>query len=433
MRAEVEITGLGQSGEGIGRHEGLVLFVPGAVPGDRCLVVWEPGRKRMARARLLQVTQASPDREAPPCPAFGTCGGCQLQAIGYTRELQEKRRIVEDALQRIGHLDVDVPACIGPGEAYGYRAKVSWPIRRGPAGPLIGLFATQSHDVVEQDDCAVLAPALRSLPGLLRQGMLDFSLSAWDGREGLLRHAVARRARSGEIILTLVATAAEPRLRLLAERVMSALPEMVGVALSLHEGRGNRILGAPARMLAGAGEIEERILGLRFHIGPTSFFQVHPAAAERLFATVLDWAGPGEGTPALDLYTGVGVLALLLARAGYRVQGVEYAEEAVSFARRNAERNGLEAAFAVGDAEEAELPPPEALLTLDPPRGGAPRLAERLAAAGPRRVIYVSCDPATLARDAAVLVAGGYKVGRVQPFDLFPRTAHVETVAEFLR
>ena len=433
MQAEVEITGLGQAGEGVGRHEGLVLFVPGAVPGDRCLVEWEHGRKRMARARLLQVTQPSPDRVAPRCPAFGVCGGCQLQTIGYDRELSEKRRIVEDALRRIGHIDVRVPPTIGSGEAYGYRAKVSWPIRQGREEPRIGLFAQESHSVVEQDSCDVLAPPLRRLPELLRQGMRDLSLTAWDGRSGLLRHAVARRARTGEVILTLVATAPEPRLAQLAERLMAAMPELRGVALSLHDGQGNRVLGGPAQMLAGEGEIEETILGLRFRVGPTSFFQVHPAAAERLFATVLAWAGAGEGREALDLYTGVGVLALLLQRAGYQVRGIEYDEEAVSFARRNAQLNALAASFVPGDAQEADMPAPRALLTLDPPRGGAPRLAERLAADGPERVIYVSCDPATLARDAATLVAGGYSVGRVQPFDLFPRTAHVETVAEFLR
>ena len=263
--------------------------------------------------------------------------------------------------------------------------------------------------------------------------MVDLGLSAWDGAGGLLRHAVARRARGGEIILTLVATAEDRRLGLLAERVMSALPDVVGVALSLHEGWGNRVLGGPASMLAGVGEIEERILGLRFRVGPTSFFQVHPAAAEQLFGTVIDWAGPGDGREALDLYTGVGVLALLLARAGYRVQGVEYDEEAVALAARNAELNGLEARFAVGDAQDAPVPGRDALLTIDPPRGGAQRLAERLAAEGPGRVLYVSCDPATLARDGAILAAGGYRLVRVQPFDLFPRTAHVETVAEFRR
>lgn len=433
MQAEVEITGLGQAGEGVGRHEGLVLFVPGAVPGDRCLVDYDPGRRRMAQARLLRLTQPSPDRETPLCPAFGRCGGCQLQAINYPGELREKRRIVEDALRRIGHIAVEVPPCIGPDAAYGYRAKVSWPIRQGPQGPLIGLFAAQSHEVVEEDGCAVLAPGLARLPGLLRQGMRQLTLSAWDGRAGLLRHAVARRARSGEILLTLIATERDPRLAALAEQVLAEAPEVVGVALSLHGGQGNRVLGGPGELLAGRGEIEERILDLRFRIGPTSFFQVHPTAAERLFATVLDWAGPGAGRPALDLYTGVGVLALLLGRQGYQVEGIEYDGEAVAFARRNAELNGLVASFRTGDAQEADLPEPQALLTLDPPRGGAARLAERLAAQGPERVIYVSCDPATLARDAATLAAGGYRLGRVQPFDLFPRTAHVETVAEFLR
>ena len=432
MQAEVEITGLGQAGEGVGRHEGLVLFVPGAVPGDRCLVAWEPGRRRMAWAELVRLTQPSPDRETPPCPAFGRCGGCQLQAIGYGAELREKRRTVQDALRRIGHLDIAVPACLGQGEAYGYRAKVSWPIRQGPAGPLIGLFAAGSHEVVEEDTCAVLAPALRLLPGVLRSAMRDLAVSAWDGRQGLMRHAVARRARTGEILVTLVATDRDARLRLLAQRLMDEVADVAGVALSLHGGQGNRILGRGAELLAGAGEIEERILGLRFRVGPTSFFQVHPAAAEALFGTVTAWAGDGEGRAALDLYTGVGVLALLLARQGYRVRGVEYDGEAVELARRNAGLNGLSADFTAGDAQEASLAG-QALVTLDPPRGGAPRLAARLAQDGPERVIYVSCDPATLARDAAALVSGGYRLARVQPFDLFPRTAHVETVAEFVR
>ena len=433
MQAEVEVTGLGQAGEGVGRHEGLVLFVPGAVPGDRCLVAWESGRRSMARARLLAVTRPSPDREDPPCPAFGRCGGCQLQAIAYPAELREKRRTVEDALRRIGHLQAEVPPCIAAGAAYGYRAKVSWPIRQQGGGPRIGLFAAQSHDVVEEDSCAVLAPGLRALPAALRDGMRRLEISAWDGREGLVRHAVARRARSGEVLLTLVATARDARLAELAQELLSAVPELVGVALSLHPGDGNRVLGAPGELLAGRGEIEERLLGLRFAIGPTSFFQVHPDAAELLFGTVAAWAGRGEGRPALDLYTGVGVLALALADAGYDVTGVEYDREAVALARRNASRNGLRARFAVGDAQEAALPDRTGLVTLDPPRGGAPRLAQRLAAEGPAQVIYVSCDPATLARDAAHLVQGGYRLDRVQPFDLFPRTAHVETVAEFRR
>ena len=178
MQAEVEITGFGQAGEGVGRHEGLVLFVPGAVPGDRCLVGYEAGRRRMAHAALLQVLRPSPDRAEPPCPAFGRCGGCQLQAVGYQAELRAKTRIVADALLRIGHLAADVRPCIGAVSPYGYRAKVSWPIRAGAAGPSIGLFAAMSHEVVEEDSCLVLAPELRRLPGSLRRAFLRASMAS---------------------------------------------------------------------------------------------------------------------------------------------------------------------------------------------------------------------------------------------------------------
>jgi len=433
VRAEIEIQGLGRDGEGVGRHQGLVLFVPGAVPGDRCVVDYEAGRRRMARARLVELSAPSPERTAPPCPAFGLCGGCQLQALSYRGELAAKRRTVQDALQRIGRLDADVPECVPSPEEYGYRAKVSWPIRAGEGGPRVGLFAAQSHLVVEQDPCAVLAPDLRVLPDLLRRGMAELGLSAWDGRQGLLRHAVARRARSGPILLTLVATARDPRLESLAEALAAEVPGLAGVALSLHGGQGNRVLGRTGEILWGEGLIEETIAGLRFGIGPTSFFQVNPLAAEGLFAKVSAWAGPGDGRPALDLYCGVGVVALLLARSGWRAAGVEYDGEAVDLARRNADLNGLGAAFSAGDAEAAQLPSGDALVALDPPRSGAPHLAVRLAAKGHSRVLYVSCDPATLARDAAALAAGGYRLARVQPFDLFPRTVHVETLAEFRR
>lgn len=432
MQAEVEITGLGRGGEGVGRHEGLVVFVPGAVVGDRCLVSYEQDRRRMAHGRLLEVVRPSEDRVPPVCPAFGACGGCQLQAISYAAELREKRRIVADALGRIGGIDVPVEPCLGK-DPYGYRAKVSWPVRQEDGATRVGLYAPKSHRIVEEDTCAVAEPALRALPSVLRRAMAELGISAYDGRSGTLRHAVARRSRGGEILLTLVATRDEALLRALGGRLMVEVEGLVGVALSLNTSPGNRIFGAgSARMLAGRGELEEDILGLRLLVGPTSFFQVNPGAAELLFATVEAFAGEGSGR-ALDLYTGVGVMALVLARLGYDVFGVEYAEEAVALARRNAERNGLRATFSVGDAQAVPLSRGDALLTLDPPRGGAPELAHRLAAEGPPRIIYVSCDPATLARDAQALAKGGYRPLRVQPIDLFPRTIHVETVVEFAR
>lgn len=433
MQAEIDITGIGRSGEGIGRHEGLVLFVPGALPGDRCVISYAPDRRRMAHAQLLQILRESPDRVAPPCPVFGRCGGCQLQGLSQEAELREKTRAVGDALRRIGHLSADVQPCIGAEDPYGYRAKVSWPVRARDGAPRIGLYAWQSHDVVEEDDCRVAAPSLRPLPAIVREAMKTLGIPAYDGDAGLLRHVVARRAQRGEILVTLVATRDDERLEMLAQAIAQASPDVAGVALNIHASSGNQVFGNVTRLLWGEPEIREEILGLQFWIGPTSFFQVNPKAAARLFQIAAGLAGEGGGREALDLYTGVGVLALLLARQGYRVQGVEYSLEAVALARRNAAQNGLSAAFSAGDAQTAHLPQGDALVALDPPRGGAPELARRLAAEGPARILYVSCDPATLARDAATLAAGGYRLDAVQPVDLFPRTVHVETVAFFHR
>lgn len=433
-RADVDVHDLGVHGEGVARHGGLVLFIPGAVPGDRCRVEWEGGRERMARARLLEVLSPSPERETPPCPAFGVCGGCDLQHLTYSAELRQKTRRVEEALRRIGGLEPELPECLPSPDPFHYRAKISWPVRAVQGATRIGLYARGTHDVVEQDDCAVAAPGLSAIPPLLREVATELGIAPYDERsgQGVLRHVVARRSvATGEILVTLVAAREHLALADLAAALMERLPSVVGVARNRNATRGNAIFAGPTDVLRGRGEITETVLGLSFRIGPTSFFQVNPAGAEVLFSTAIRLLGEAPKS-ALDLYTGTGVLALLLSRAGARVAGVESSAEAISMARRNAELNGLGAEFFTGDAALWPLEGCD-LVSLDPPRQGAQEACLRLAEAAVPRILYVSCDPATLARDAKILTGAGYHLISAQPVDLFPQTAHVETVALFER
>lgn len=435
MRAQVTVQDVGVDGEGVARHEGLVLFIPGAAPGDVCLVEWQEGRGRVAKARLLSVVQPSPQRVKAPCPAFGRCGGCDLQHLSYPGELAVKTRRVRDALLRIGGIDAAVGDCIAAPEPYGYRAKLSWPVRGAEGRLLLGLYQRHTHGVVEEDSCAVAHPLLRALPELVRGLGRELGISAYDekSRNGLLRHVVARRSlATGEILVTLVATREDPLMLGLAKGLMAGGVGVTSVALNVNAAPGNAVFGRETRVLTGPGEILERVLGLSFRIGPTAFFQVNPAGAERLFSTALSMVGDARGR-ALDLYTGTGVFALLLARAGCDVTGVESWPEAITMARRNAIENGLRAEFLVADAAAHPISPELDLVALDPPRSGAEAACTRIAAKGPQSVLYISCDPGTLARDAKILASGGYLVEMVQPVDMFPQTVHVETVALFRR
>jgi len=429
---------LAYGGRGVGRVDGFVVFVPEVAPGDR--VRARPWRIKSgyAEADLAAVDVPSALRAVPPCPHFGPCGGCIWQHVAYEAQTAAKEDIVRDSLAHLGGVrDVEVRPIIAMADPWRYRNKMEFAFH--PDGSL-GLHRRGAFDrVVAIDACLLQSDAANDILRLVREFADGAGLSRYDARDhtGLLRQVVIREARAtGEIMVGVVTTAREvPGLQGLAERLMRAQPRIVGVLHGLNAGPSDGVPLAGLTVLAGRGHLIEQLAGLRFRIGLETFFQTNTAQAERLAETVEEFASLGGGETVYDLYCGVGTFALALARRAARVYGIEVAPSAVEGARENAVLNAIpNVEFASGDVRTA-LPelrrraaPPD-LLVLDPPRSGAGgRVMRRIAEARAPRVIYVSCNPTTLAPDLKDLVAGGYAIRTVQPLDLFPQTYHVECV-----
>ena len=429
---------LAYGGRGVGRVDGFVVFVPEVAPGDR--VRARPWRIKSgyAEADLAAVDVPSALRAVPPCPHFGPCGGCIWQHVAYEAQTAAKEDIVRDSLAHLGGVrDVEVRPIIAMADPWRYRNKMEFAFH--PDGSL-GLHRRGAFDrVVAIDSCLLQSDAANDILRLVREFADGAGLSRYNARDhtGLLRQVVIREARAtGEIMVGVVTTAREvPGLQGLAERLMRAQPRIVGVLHGLNAGPSDGVPLAGLTVLAGRGHLIEQLAGLRFRIGLETFFQTNTAQAERLAETVEGFASLGGGETVYDLYCGVGTFALALARRAARVYGIEVAPSAVEAARENAVLNAIpNVEFASGDVRTA-LPelrrraaPPD-LLVLDPPRSGAGgRVMRRIAEARAPRVIYVSCNPTTLAPDLKDLVAGGYAIRTVQPLDLFPQTYHVECV-----
>lgn len=445
---ELDVTGLALEGLGVARHQGFVVFVPHAAPGDRVRVRIAQVRQRYAEAELLEVVSPGPDRVPPPCPAFGRCGGCALQHLDYRAQLEWKRRWVVDALERIGGLrGVEVEPVVPSDPPWSYRNKAVVPIRQQGSRLRLGFYARGSHRLVPFPDggCGIQHPRVReALAAVARWlGGPGRGLTAFDPAtaRGILRHVLVRVGRrTGEVLVGVVATRPFAGREDLAAALAREVPGLVGVVLNLNRQWINAVLGPEQRVLLGRDHLVDELGGLRFRVSLASFFQVNPAQAERLYGLALDEALPAAEGWLVDAYSGTGTLALLAARrlgARGRVTAVELDPAAVADAEANARLNGIEGVEFLRAAAEEVLPalaaragdPPAAVL-LDPPRKGcAPAVLEACLRLRPRRIAYVSCNPATLARDLARLHAGGYRLRRVVPFDMFPQTAHVEVLA----
>ena len=448
-RVRLEITSLGSQGEGVGRADGLALFVPGALPGEVVEARVRERRERYARAELLAVERPSPDRRAPPCAVAERCGGCPLMALAPAAQRAQKRHRLIESLARIGGLGavpVEDVLTAGEPDGLGYRAKTAMPVGAGPDGPIVGFYGRGTHALVEAAACPVTDPRVRAIVAGVRDSAEAVGLAPYDERsgQGLLRHIVVRVATGTGQSLALVVTAA-PAVEAMAElalAVRARLPALTLFAQSVQAGRTNRILGeGPARILFGPPAIEERVGPLRLQLSATAFFQVNPLVAEAMYARAVAELRLRGGERVIDAHCGVGAIGLWAAAAGAgSVVGFDTSRAAIEDARENARMNGLDAEFACGPAES--LYPrrfgaghaPDAVL-LDPPRAGAAAaLLDALRASPPARLVYVSCSPETLARDLRRLVEGGrFEVERVVPVDLFPHTAHLEAIAVLCR
>ena len=431
--------GLGADMEGVCRHEGMAVFVPGLLPGETCGVRVVKVQPRFAFGRMEgEPEQASPHRRAPDCPAWPRCGGCTCRHMDYETTLAAKRQQVEDCFRRIGHLTVEAAPVIGMDHPVRYRNKTALPVGGTSEQPVIGFYAPRSHTIIPAADCPNTMPPAPAIAEALMAWMRRFCVEPYreEEKKGLVRHLVVRVNRAGEALACVVANGSRlPHEQELSETLRIA--GAAGVVLNENTRPDNVILGDHYRTLWGKDRLTDTLCGLSFTVSPAAFFQVNPVQTEVLYRTALDFAELKPEDTVCDVYCGAGTITLLLARHCRSAIGIEVVPQAIRNARENARVNGIgNADFRVGAAEDV-LPALAAeglkadVITVDPPRKGLdPAVIAAIDAVSPRRVVYVSCNPATLARDAALLAEKGWQVEKVQPVDMFCWTSGVETVVQ---
>lgn len=437
---EMTCESFGQDAQGVCRHEGIAVFVPGLLPGERALVRIVKPEKRYAFGRMEKLLEKSPDRTEPFCPIYKRCGGCVCQHMTYEASLAFKRQQVQDLLARVGGLSIEVPPVLGMEHPFGYRNKGAYPVAQIGGAPACGFFAPRSHDLVPlpENGCAIQGENSAKATQAVLTWMRQHNVPAYDeltGR-GLVRHIMTRSTTSGELMVVVVVTRADiPKADRLVELLRAVVPGLCSVCLSVNSRRTNVILGTDIRVLWGKAAMEDTLCGLHFAVSPLSFFQVNPKQTEKLYGLALDYAGLTGNETVVDAYCGAGTISLLLAQKAKKVIGIEIVPEAIQNANENAARNNIaNAEFRVGATEEL-LPQLVAdglrpdVIVLDPPRKGCdPAVLQAIIAAAPKRVVYVSCGAPTLARDAKLLAEGGYAAEKIQCVDMFCWTGAVETV-----
>ena len=434
----VQIESVDGNMQGIAHVDGQTVFVPGALPGEEIQAAATRCEKRFAFARILSILKESPERVAPPCPYYKICGGCSALHMRYEESLRIKQEAVRQVLQRVGGIRTQVPLPLPMEHPFEYRNKTALPVALVDGTPRAGFYAPRSHRLTPVDRCLIAMPEGSVAANTVCTWMKRFGIEPYDetARRGLIRHVVTRTARSGEVMVTLAVSKEEiPHQDALWAMLREALPRIVSLCATVNPRGDNVILGRDYRVLFGASRLSDTLCGLSFSLSPLSFFQVNPVQTEKLYQTALRFAAPEPNDLAVDLYCGAGTISLLLARHVKNVIGIEIVPEAIRDARENAVRNGISNAEFHAAAAEKLLPSlvddglrPD-FVVLDPPRKGAePEVIRAIAYAAPSRVVYVSCDPATLARDLRLFTELGYQVSQVQPVDMFCWTGHVETV-----
>jgi 23S rRNA (uracil1939-C5)-methyltransferase len=457
QQVECVISGLTHEGEGVGRVEGYTLFVHGALPGEKVQAEVVSIGKSFGRARMVGLLSGSEYRREAPCPIYATCGGCQLQHLDYAEQLRWKRQHVVDNLVRIGKLfvegeagpkDVDggnsdgrlpviVHPTIGMNDPWRYRNKAQVPIGFSEGGLIGGFYEQGSNDIVEMDACLIQQEENEETVRAVKEAARLLDISAYNratGR-GLLRHVVVRHAATtGQRMVVLVTNGFDiPHAQELVSLIREKVPGVVSVCQSINTVQTPVVFGDETRVIWGEEVIYDEIDGIQFAISPRSFFQVNPEQTEQLYRKAVDYAELTGEEVVVDAYCGIGTISLFLARHAARVYGVEIVPEAIEDARRNALLNGIKnVEFAVGAAEiimprwQAEGITPD-IIVVDPPRKGCDgALIATMLELRPARIVYVSCNPSTLARDLRLLEDGGYRTVEVQPVDMFPHTGHVE-------
>jgi 23S rRNA (uracil1939-C5)-methyltransferase len=439
---ELSIDDLAFGGEGVGRADGYVIFVRGGLPGDRLRVRMTESRSRFGRSVIEAVLQPSPDRVEAPCAYFGRCGGCRLQHLAYPAQLAFKEKQVRDCLERLGGLGAfDLRPILAAAEPYGYRNKMEFTV----AGPSIGLHEAERYDVlVDVERCLLQSESMNTLLDEFRRQVRARALSVYDPvtERGLLRFVMMREGRNtGEAMVNVVGAAPDiEAVTPVAQALRARVPGTASVVLNVNAKKAAVAVGSEEHLLLGRDVITERLDSVTFQISANSFFQTNTMQAERLFRIVADACVLTGVQTVMDLYSGTGAISLLLAGTARRVYGIEVTAAAVADAVRNARANGIDnCTFLAGEVRHV-LPDlmrqgvTADVVVADPPRAGFhPKALAALATLAPARIVYVSCNPSTLARDVGDLVRGGYVLEWVQPVDMFPQTPHIEAVARLRR
>ena len=442
---QVRIEDMSSEGEGIGKTDGFAWFIKDTVTGDLVEASVMKTKKSYGFARLIRVIEPSPDRTEPKCPVARPCGGCQLQNMSYKAQLRFKENKIRNNLQRIGGLtEIPMEPIIGMEEPWRYRNKAQFPFGRDKNGRIItGFYAGRTHQIIESEDCLLGVEENQKILDCIRTHMEEYHIAPYDetAHTGLVRHVLIRKGfRTGEMMVCLVLNGKVKKFTAidqLVEKLRILYPNMMSISCSINTEKTNVIMGKEIVNLYGPGFITDYIGNVKYQISPLSFYQVNPVQTERLYQTALEYAGLNGGEIVWDLYCGIGTISLFLAQKAKKVYGVEIVPQAIDDARENAKINGFgNVEFFVGKAEEILPEQYEKnqvyadVIVVDPPRKGCDSVClDTIVRMQPKRVVYVSCDSATLARDVKYLNERGYAVERVRCCDMFGMSGHVETVA----
>ncbi|MCM3601729.1 23S rRNA (uracil(1939)-C(5))-methyltransferase RlmD [Robertmurraya korlensis] len=436
---------LGINGEGVGYFKKQVVFVPGALPGEEVVVEATKIQPKFAEARIKKIRKKSEHRVAPPCPVYEECGGCQLQHLDYRQQLVEKRDIVKQSLERHTKLNVeklDIRDTLGMDNPWNYRNKSQFQVGQRDGKLLAGLYGINSHKLVDIQHCAVQHSATNKATSTVKKILQDLKVSVYNEktRKGIVRTIVARiGVKTEELQIVLITSQRElPHKDEIVARIKQALPEVTSIVQNVNGQKTSLIFGDETRLLEGREFIQETLGELEFELSARTFFQLNPEQTVNLYNEVKEAAGLTGVEKVVDAYCGVGTIGLWLADGADEIRGMDVIADSIEDAEKNAERHGIShATYVVGKAEQV-LPKwakegwkPD-VLVVDPPRTGLDQqLLNTILKVKPKKIVYVSCNPSTLAKDISVLVSK-YKVGYIQPVDMFPQTSHIESVTSLI-
>ncbi|AKN32852.1 RNA methyltransferase [Clostridium carboxidivorans P7] len=444
---DMKITGMGYEGEGVGKINDFTVFVLGALLNEKVKVKIVKVNKNFAFAKLVDVIEASEHRTEPVCSIYKRCGGCQLQHYSYQAQLDFKKQRVKDCIERIGKLkisEVNLHDTIGMNDPYRYRNKVQLPVGEKNGEVNIGFYAQRTHEIINMDTCNIQHEAADKVLKLIKSWMKKYNIKSYNEQlhTGSIRHIMVRKAfKTNEVMVVVVTRSNElPHKEELVEMLLESKENIVSIIQNVNSKKTNVILGIECITLWGKDNISDYIGDFKFNISPLSFFQVNPVQTEVLYNKALEYASLTGNETVFDAYCGTGTISLFLSQKSKKVYGIEIIPQAIENAKINAKQNNINnAEFIVGESEKII---PELIkkgikadvVVVDPPRKGCEKsLLEAIAQMAPERIVYVSCDPGTLARDLSILDELGYTATEIQPVDMFPQTAHVETVVKLYR